>query len=234
MKDNKTSIVLGIALVMVAGMFVVTATGSFSIKPTTVANTLGTGAYMTGHVETILRDSDGNIKEYRQSDNVITNGGENCVLKLLFQDDGSGAGLGSGTGTATAGAGTCSGSLNQPWDKIAIGTSTGKANGTNYILGSELTSPSGFARGVATTKNWTNSSGTAGNSAASIVLAKTFTNNGGSSTQVTESGLFNSTTVAGSGLFARQNFTSITVGNGDSLTVQWTINVGGTQFNLAQ
>jgi hypothetical protein len=230
MIDNKrTSIVLGIALVMVAGMFVVTATGSFSIKPTTVANTLATGTYMTGHVETILKDSEGNVKEYRQSDNVITNNGENCVLKLLFQNDGAGAGLGSGTGT-----GACTGSLNEPWDKIAIGTSATKANGTNYILGSELTSPSGFARGVATTKTWTNSSGALTTSAASIVLAKTFSNNGGSSTQVTESGLFNSTVVAGSGMFARQNFTSITVGNGDSLTVQWTINVGGTQYNLQQ
>jgi hypothetical protein len=229
MKTSKTTIILGVALMVVAGFFTATVTGLLSVQATQVAKTSGgiAGAYMSGHVTTILTDSQGIVKEYRQSDNVITNVGENCVAKLLFQDDGTGAGLGSGTGTSA-----CTGSLNEPWSVIAIGTSTTKANGTNVVLGSELAG-SGLTRAKATSYTWTNSSGTAGNSAATVVLAKTFTNTG-SSVQVAESGLFNSTTAAGSGLFARQNFTAIGLGNGDSLTVQWTINIGGTQFNLAQ
>lgn len=227
MKTSRNTLFLGVALAVVAGMFTANVSGLMSISPVQVSNTQ-TGAYMMGHVETILRDSEGNVKEYRQSDNVITNVGENCVAKLLFQDDGAGAGLGSGTGT-----GACTGQLQSPWHVIAIGTGTTAANGTDVVLGTELTSPSGLARGVATTKTWTNSTGTAGNTAATVVLAKTFSNTG-SSVSVSESGLFNNTVVAGSGLFARQQFTGITVGNGDSLTVQWTINIGGTQFNLAQ
>ena len=233
MKTEKTAIVLGVALMVVAGLFTATVTGFVSVQPTQTAKLVGAnGAYLTGHVTTILTDSEGNVKQYRQSDNVITNNGENCVAKLLFQDDGSGAGLGSGTGTTASGASSCAGSLNSPWTAIAIGTSTTKANGTNYLLGSEL-SGSGLDRARATTITYTNSSGTAGTSAATVVLSKTFTNTG-SSVQVAESGLFNTTTANTNSMFARQNFTAIGLGNQDSLTVQWTINIGGTQFNLQQ
>lgn len=223
MKSDKRTLFLGVALVIVAGMFTANVSGLMSINAAPIAKTMGaTGAYMSGHVTTVLTDSAGNVKEYRQTDNIIVNNGENCVSKSLFQ-----AGAGSGTGTNV-----CTGALTNPFDVIEVGTGATKANGTDVALVTELTS-SGFASGVATTKTWTNSSGTAGNTAASIVLAKTFTNSG-TSVQVAESGLFNDTIAATNGLFARQNFTAITVGNGDSLTVQWTINIGGTQFNLAQ
>jgi len=163
----------------------------------------------------VKTDSQGNIKQYRQSDNVVTNNGENCVLRMLFQ---AGANRGAGSGT-----GACTGTLNNAWDVIAVGTGTGKANGTDYLLGSELIA-SGFQRGVATTKTWTNSSGTGATSSAQIVLAKTFTNSG-TSTQVSESGLFNTTTANTNSIFARQNFTAITVANGDSLTVLFYISL---------
>jgi len=224
---------LGVALMVVAGFFTATVTGLFSVQATQIAEIAGgaAGAYMSGHVTTILTDSEGNIKEYRQSDNVITNLGENCVTKILFQDDGSGAGLGSGTGTNV-----CVGSLNSPYTVIAIGTGTTAANGTDTSLVTEL-SGSGLSSGRAT-MTWgsggaQNSTGTAGDSQAKVILSKTFTNTG-SSVQVAESGLFNDTTTNTNGMFARQAFTAIGLGNGDSLTVQWTISIGGTQFNLAQ
>ena len=225
MKTDKRTLFLGVALVVVAGLFTANVSGLMSVKATPMAKTMGAnGAYMVGHVTTILTDSQGNVKQYRQSDNVVTNNGENCVLRMLFQ---AGASRGAGSGT-----GACTGTLTNPWDVIAVGTGTGKANGTDYVLGTELTA-NGFQRGVATTKTWTNSSGNGATSSAQIVLAKTFTNTG-TSTQVAESGLFNTTSASTNSMFARQNFTAITVANGDSLTVQWTINVGGTQFNLAQ
>jgi hypothetical protein len=235
MKTSSSSIVLGTALVVVAGLFAVTVSGLITVNPIPSANTLGVGAYLTGHVESTLRDADGNVKEYRQSDNVITNTGENCVARLLFAEDGSATGQGAGsavTGPSQT-SGTCNGALQEPWNKIAIGTSTTKANGTNYLLGSELTSPSGLARGIGSITTWTNSTGNAANSFATVILEKTFSNTG-TAVQVAESGLFNSTTANSNGMFARQNFTAITVGNGDSLTVRWTINIGGTQFTLSQ
>ncbi|HXG74546.1 MAG TPA: hypothetical protein VNK44_06995 [Candidatus Nitrosotenuis sp.] len=184
---------------------------------------------MTGHVETILKDSNGDIIGYRQSDNVITNGGENCVVKLLFQDDGAGAGLGSATGTNV-----CTGSLNQPWHYIAIGTGSTAANGTDARLAAE-TGAAGLGRGIATTKTYSNSTGTSATTSASITLEKTFTNNSGGTITITESGLFNETSDSNTdSMFARQTFSGIAVNNGDSLTVRWTINIGGTQFALAQ
>jgi len=226
MKNNTSIAILGIALAIVGGMFAANVSGLIGFQSTD--SKMQTGAYMTGHVETILRDVDGNIKEYRQSDNLITNNGENCVLKLLFQDDGSGAGLGSGTGT-----GRCTGQLNSPWHVIALGTSSTAVNGTDYVLGSE-TSASGLGRAVATTKTWTNSTAQSSTGSSQIVMARTFTNTSGGTVSIAESGLFNSTTIAGSGMFARQTFSSIAVNNNDSLTVQWTINVGGTSYTLQQ
>lgn len=226
MKSNTSIAILGLALAIVGGMFAANASGLIGFK--SADNKMQTGAYMTGHVETILRDVDGNIKEYRQSDNLITNNGENCVLKLLFQDDGSGAGLGSGTGT-----GRCTGSLNSPWHVIALGTSSTAVNGTDYVLGAE-TSASGLGRAVATTKTYTNSTAQSSTGSAQIVMARTFTNTSGGTVSIAESGLFNSTTIAGSGMFARQTFSSIAVNNNDSLTVQWTVNVGGTSYTLQQ
>ncbi|MEO9309575.1 MAG: hypothetical protein ABI337_04705 [Nitrososphaera sp.] len=225
MKVNNPALVLGVALAIVAGLLTANVSGLIGQK---AVYSIKTGAYMTGHVETILRDPNGNIIGYRQSDNVITNGGENCVVKLLFQDDGSGAGLGSGTGTNV-----CTGSLNQPWHYIAIGTGTTQANGTNTRLVAE-TAAAGLGRGVATTKTYNNSTGTSATSSASITLEKTFTNNSGGSITITESGLFNGTSINTDSMFARQTFSGIAINNGDSLTVRWTINIGGTQFALAQ
>ena len=225
MKTGTTTIILGVALLVVAGFFTATVTGLFSIQPVAQASkSTATGAYLTGHVTTIVTDSVGNVKEYRQSDNVITNGGENCVARLLFRLE--------GIGSSIPGNAVCTGALSGSWHNIAIGTSTTKANGSNTGLGSEL-SGSGLSRGAAMQISWSNSSGTTASTSAQAQLQRTFTNTG-SSVQVTESGLFNSSTVGATGMFARQNFTAIGLGNGDSLTVVWTINIGGTQFTLAQ
>jgi hypothetical protein len=110
MKNNTSIAILGIALAIVGGMFAANASGLIGFKSTD--NKAQAGAYMTGHVETILRDADGNIKEYRQSDNLISNTGENCTLRLLF-----GTTQGSGTGTNV-----CTGALTSPWHVIALGT----------------------------------------------------------------------------------------------------------------
>ena len=78
-----TTILFGISLAVVAGLF---GSGIFGVTMTKVdqAN-LGTAGLITGHVTTTLLDSEGNIKEYRQTDNLIVNQGENCALKMLFQ-----------------------------------------------------------------------------------------------------------------------------------------------------
>jgi hypothetical protein len=222
MKTNTSTIVLGVALVIVAGMFSANVAGLIGHQSND-GQKLATGAFMTGHVETILTDFQGNIKEYRQSDNVITNGGENCAIRLLFNRENAGW---------TANSNSCRGALTASWNVIALGTDDGTllpVNGTNSGLGAE-TSATGLVRlaGTATFTNSTAVASTGAGTAAVATISKTFTNTSGGTIAVKESGLFNSTTVIASGMFARQSFSTINVGNGDSLTVNWTINIGST------
>ncbi len=214
MKTSTTTIVLVVALTVVAGLFSSTIFGLVGTK--TNANTNADAAAMfTGHVETVVRDVDGNIKEYRQSDNLVVHNGENCASKLLF-----GAAGGDTQNTASPGQ-SCVGEHNAGFQFIGIGTSTAAPADNNAALGAE--SGAQLARSQATTVTFTNATGTAG---AQVVLTRTFDNSGGTTTTITESGLFNQT--ADGGMFARQTFTGISLNDGDQLTVTWTINIGGT------
>ncbi|MEW6044437.1 MAG: hypothetical protein AB1608_09250 [Thermoproteota archaeon] len=222
MKISTTTLVLGIALTVVAGLFSSTIFGLVGTKAD-VQTSPSAAAIMTGHVETIVRDSLGNVKEYRQSDNIIVNDGENCVLKMLFGADG-GDSIGSGTNT-------CTGEINSGFRVIAIGNSSVPAGNSNSTLIAEYTAANGnaaLARQLATTITLTNSTSATGISQATALLEATFTNGGSNGQTVNESGLFNSTDTNTDGMFARQQFTGVSLNNGDSLTVRWTVNIGGT------
>lgn len=225
-----TTILFGVSLAVVAGLF---GSGIFGLTITKADQaSLGTTGLFTGHVTTTLTDSEGNIKEYRQSDNLIVNQGENCALKLLFQ-----------TAPAAAGNSVCVGANTSGFKYIEIGNVSATQSGTPVsplatdvrLYGSHNNTGSagnnpGLLRKAATTVTWTNSTLSSGQ--AQVVMAATFTNSGTSSKTVNESGLFNETISATAhqtdAMFARQVFSTITMAPSDSLTVQWTINVGGT------
>ena len=153
----------------------------------------------------------------------------------------------NGGGAAVA---ACTGVLTGAWDVIAIGVGTighGQTNcsgvgapslcdtathdvmsglevecttlvnvgATTCIAGADLN------RAQATTKAWANGSGTG---ATQIVLAKTFTS--AESVSVTESGLFNSTSVGSGGMLSHKTFAAVSLTDGDSITVTWTFKVG--------
>ncbi|CAE6488749.1 conserved exported hypothetical protein [Candidatus Nitrosotenuis uzonensis] len=214
MKLSTTTLVLGVALAVVAGLFSSTIFGITGIKSDAQTSTTATGL-ITGHVVTTLTDSDGNIKAYRQSDNLIVNNGENCVSKMLFGASGGGS----------TGSNVCTGAITEGFRYIAIGNSSTAVTSADTGLGAELTA-SGLGAKFSTI-TWTNSTGSGSGTTAQAVMAATFTNSG-STQAVRESGLFNGTNASTNGMFARQTFSDITMNNGDSLTVQWTINIGGT------
>lgn len=224
MKLNTTTLILGVAMV-VAGLFSATAFGLIGTK-TDAQTGANAGGYITGHVTTIVNDAAGNIKEYRQSDNIIVNGGENCVLKMLFHHGGG----------ETAGETVCVGQNTDGFRYIQIGNGTQTAVAIDYKLANPHNATSfGSTSSLnvkAGTPTWTNSTGVlnqAGGSQARVVLSATFTNDKPSGTvTVAESGLFNGTAHDSNALFARQTFSAITLNANDSLTVQWTINIGGT------
>jgi hypothetical protein len=240
----KTSmpLVFVVALAVVGGLFSATIFGLIDFKPNAQTSPTAVGL-ITGHVITTHQDAAGNVLSYRQSDNVIVDGGENCVSKQLFAN-------------RTDGTTVCTGTRQNGYRFIAIGNNTGALAlaGSNTRLGNEL-NVSSYGSNVVSgltllrqpatvsgASGWTNSS-TGTNAQASVVMSAVFKNTNtagtGNSVIVTESGLYNNTyttvTTAGfqnlmnqDGLFARQTFSGITMSPADTLTVQWTMSVGGT------
>ncbi len=198
-------------------------------------------AQMLGHVTMIHTDADGNVIGYQQSDNLIVNRGEDCVLKQVFGSANTEAGayLSDIIPTGSTTCGTDLGSRAGVFEDIAIGNGSSVAgvDETDTALFSEHNvtgNDSGLTRAEIGTSTKVYSAET---DSSRVVLSGQFTNTYGAglSYDVTESAIFNSTETAGAStvdadtmMFARQTFSAITLDNGESLTVEWTVDVGGT------
>jgi hypothetical protein len=216
MKD-KLSIIALVAIVAVsAGLIGYTST-SGEVSP---ATSFASSALVSGQMTLELRDSEGNLKAYRQTDNVITRNGEDCVAKALFAPDRYNSG-GSSSGT------TCVGAVTVPFTFIALGTgTTTETNNDSDMEAQTAVSGLTILPGTATFTNSTGGTGQ-GTGASVVSITKTFTNLG-SSTNISEAGLFNGTTATDNGIFAHKTFTAVTVATNDQLTVTWTINIGNS------
>ena len=223
MTNKSTLIALVAALAVTSGGLGLSLTNGFNGDATTQSSNTASGLMM-GHITVEAYNEAGDMIAYRQTDNEVVNTGEQCILKMLFKD-GSSRG---GTGTTV-----CTGALTTGWTVIGIGTdndngiyATGASNANKEIqvrLGNETSTTTGLIRADATSTTWTNGTNTA---TTKIELAKTFTMTSGNTHNIGESGLFNSTTVAASGMLARQTFSDVALTNGDSITVTWTFTVG--------
>ena len=206
------------ALAVTSGGLGLSLTGVFDEKSVITTSNTANGLMM-GHLTVEAHNENGELVAYRQSDNEVVDDGEQCILKMLFGTTGSSQ-AGRGEYTTT---GACTGALTGAWDTIAIGTDTTAVDDGHVLLLNETSSSSGLERGIATTKTWTNGSGS---TATKIVLSKTFTNDSPRAHTIAESGLFNSTTNDANGMLARQTFTGVALSNGDSITITWTFTVG--------
>lgn len=160
---------------------------------------------LLGHIILTVRDSQGNIKEYAQTDNVVTATGHNCAANLLF-----------GTGFAN-----CSSPAVAKYIALSSSTTAGNYNASATALTSEL-STNGLQRVAGTLT--ANQVATGGTNTAIAQLANTFTYSGGSAQTVGGAGLLDA---ASSGnLFADRQFgSSVTLNTNDQLTVQWQISL---------
>ena len=240
--NSKTTIIgLVAAIAVLSGAMGLSVTGAFSDQ-TIAQTTIPATGFLMGQVIIEAHNEDGELIAYRIGDNEVVDDGEQCILKMLF---GTTSGLResdlNGRGQYASDT-NCSGVLTGAWDVIAIGTSGVSTSficdvdGNNVfdetcadaehhdvltIMGTELTSAD-LARGVATTKTWTNGTGTTDTT---IVLKKTFTATGVTAA-VKESGLFNSTAIGSGGMLSHRTFAAVSLTNGDSITVTWTFTVG--------
>lgn len=194
LNKNLTAIFVSVVAVSLGGAF----TMFQSEEPAT--GTKSDSSKVLGHFEFVLKDKDGNVVAYRQTDNKIVNNGLNFTANRLF-----------GTTLTVSHASTAY------FQYIGVGSSNTAAAATQTDLVTQI----GNHR-LATV---TNVGSNVGDPGIGAKLVATFgpgkiTNSSGGTT-IQESGIFdgfNSTN-----LYARQTFSSISVGPSDSLTVTWTV-----------
>jgi len=243
--NSKTTIIgLVAAIAVLSGAMGLSVTGAFSDQ-TIAKSTIPTTGMLMGQVMIEAHDENGEMIAYRLGDNEVVDGGEQCILRMLFGTAADGTG-GPSASTAIAGNTVCTGALTGAWNVIAIGVGTeghGNPGGSlglntqavhdvysgletecNALVNIGLNTcdaQAGLVRAIATSKSWEN--GTS-DTPTQIVLAKTFTSLG--SAVITESGLFNSTSIGSGGMLSHKTFGAVSLTSGDSITVTWTFKVG--------
>jgi hypothetical protein len=211
---------------------------------------------MLGHVEYKLFDEIGNIKSYMQTDNVVVVAGKDCAASYLFTDSSAArddciAGnnfftyIGVGNGTVATGSADV---VNATLSEGVVGQSTGLCSATDAGAG-RATGGDMARRNVTATFDSAGTATVVTLDTSGVGSDGPFTFDTSNATDVTDSGLFNAdyeTPIAathecgGAGetggtagtdwnMFSRQllnNNAGITVTDGDSLSVKWTITVG--------
>ena len=193
---------------------------------------------MLGHVEYAVRDNEGFMKAYKQTDNIVVETGKDCVARLVFEN--------------STDPGKCNNE--NEFQHIAIGNFTVTGSAVNATMthlddgNSALAdcAESGSSSGAEMSrKTVTVAFQSATGGTGTVVTLDTsvgntaFTFDQDNATTVFQSGVFDAGEAAGSeicsgtppasNLFSIQDLnadTGISVNNGDSLSVKWTITVG--------
>jgi len=169
------------------------------VSDDTSANTLKSSAGMLGHITLTAMDEDGNVIAYRQTDNVVINSGDDCLLENAF------------------GATTNCNLPTTAFDFVHIGTdSTGSFSETSTDIGT-------YARQTAGTL-LSQTTASAGSGASATIQAAFFDVNA----NIAEAGLRNAALSASGDTLALQKFTPISLGATDDLTIEWTVTIDGS------
>jgi len=186
-----------IAMVGVFGFLL----GSFGINSSNSDLSLQTDSVMAiGHLELILKDADGNIKQYQQTDNLIVDIGKNTMADLIFPQI-------NFNGNAT----------DNKFAFIGIGSSIAAVSASDTGLFSPVVS---CKNSPASISGALSSAGTS----AFITLLAFFDGEFGCNTTFSEAVIANS--IDSGEILTRQAFPSTTIGSTDSLEVQWDITLG--------
>ncbi len=195
---------------------------------------------MLGHVEYTLLDDAGNIKAYMQTDNIVIQDGSNCSADAIFgTDSGTCSVLSSfnyiGIGNAAPG--------DAPYVYITDRT-LGDEDADDDTGGCASTGVGGDMARRLVTPSITAASGATSGAVVELITDNPFTFDASNATTVFDSGVFNANyattndqnTCSAVGvpgtdwsMFARQVLDTnvgITVSDGDSLSVKWTITIG--------
>lgn len=187
------AIILGVVLVG----SIATVNMAFVQNNEVSANSLKSVAGMVGHITLTATDEDGNISAYRQTDNVVINGGDNCLLADTFNV-----------------ANTC-GNTALGFDTVHIGSNNAafSETSTNLVTWEKQTGGS-----------VTSSSTAVDASGASVTVTAAFLD---VDRTIAEAALMNTSDSAGGDVLALQNFSPIALGSTDDLTIEWTVTIDG-------
>lgn len=195
---------------MLVGFAAIISVGVFSATNTAEASQEDVPGMM-GHITLTLQDSEGNITDYVQTDNVVTIAGVNCISENSF-----------GVNSA------CDATF-FTFIGLGFGSTPTSTNVENPLAGG-----GGCIRSDADDASTGDVATSAGTSTETVTLTVIFGGGGSSGAGITsvdceatvsEAGLFNSVTGAAGQMFAHQAFTGIAVGNLDTLTVTWTVTI---------
>jgi len=170
-------------------------------------------SFAMGHVTAYLVGEDGNVKAYRQTDNVIVNTGLDIIANQVF---------GNGTVTnSTLNIGPAYSTSGGTVKAVAVGTGGG---GTPMPGQADLETYNTNCANKTT--SWTEGKDVSGDNMTSVVVTSNTTFNGADNCDLTinEVGLFTDVTGTQDGrMFALQEFGDVTVGSSDTLTINWDI-----------
>jgi len=204
MINNKKLLVPFIAAVVaISGILLSTGSLGASLQPTTLSE----NPMFLGHIELVAKDVNGDIKSYRQTDNLVVNVGKSCAAVQIFGNPTNGT-------QSTA----CGGPTRNAFTFIAIGTATASPAAGDTALGAQV---GGRANnGTYSLENGT--AGAIGANAANPVYAIQTTFHPTANT-IAEAGIFDAST--NGHLFAHQQFTGISLAASDTLTVTWRVSM---------
>ena len=199
MNRTTTPLLLGVIIAMGIGLY-----GTSGFLSDSQSTALSSNSYMTGHLTLTAYDENGNVKAYRQTDNVVLNTGDNCIAAAIFTHS-------SGSTCTTA-----------DFQFIAIGT------GSNATTPAEAwvdPLPITYTTDLDATGNVVLTEVTSGTGGAATKLTAAFLNVGAN---IDEAAIRSATGSGSAGnALAYQQFTVINLGGSDDLTVEWTVTIDG-------
>ena len=204
-----TSINKNVALLM--GLAVIASVGAAYALTQTVQSPQGVHVEhsgMLGHLQLVLYGPDGQIKTYRQSDNIVVINGDNATADKMFFPSGQGRKLTTCSSCNSANVGI--------FQYIGVGTGNSGPTAVDTALGTQVSN-----KKLGAVSNGTGSHGTA--QIQVTFPANRLTNS--STANIQEAGLFDTqfNGSAASNMFSRQIFSSIGVNPADTLQITWTI-----------
>lgn len=205
---NLAMILMGVIVMSTSGVYSLTQ----SVQTQTSSGTTEQPVVL-GHIVAIVKDSDGNIKAYRQTDNLVVSNGLNATVNKLFGPTVGSTGFVQNTSVnGTAGTFKFVGVGTSPTAVASTDTALNAQRG-NIHLGTVTSIRSGGGTGM-------------GAQIAASWGAGILANSSSTSTTINEAGLFDSSTngTSNSNLYAHQVISpGISMGTGDTLSVTWKI-----------